>query len=246
MAGVGPDSRGGWRFQSTRWSLVGLARDGEPDQARRAMAELCEAYWYPIYAYVRRCGHPADEAQDLTQDFFASWLARDPLGSVEAARGRFRSFLLAFCKHFLANRIAHDRALKRGGGRAALSIDLRDAEGRYVREPAHELTSDRLFERRWAIALLEQVLGRLGEEMRAAGKEPLFDRLGSALLGSAESAPYARVAEELGLAEGAVRVAAHRMRRRYRDLLVEEVGRTVDSPEAVDDEIRDLFAALSR
>ena len=234
------------RFQTTRWSLVDAARAGDSPEARRAMEELCGAYWYPVYAYVRRCGHPADEAGDLTQGFFASWLARDPLGSVDPGKGRFRSYLLASCQHFLANSLVRQRALKRGGGRHPLSIDLRDAEGRYVREPSHESTAERLFERRWALTLIEVVLGRLGDEMREAGKGPLFDRLGSALLGPAGSAPYARVAEELGMTEGAVRVAAHRTRRRYRELLVEEVGRTVADPASVDEEIRDLFAALGQ
>jgi RNA polymerase sigma-70 factor (ECF subfamily) len=210
------------------------------------MAELCGAYWYPVYAYVRRCGHPADEARDLTQGFFASWLALDPLGSVDPGKGRFRSFLLASCRHYLANHLARERALKRGGGRHALSIDLRDAEGRYVREPSHDLTAERLFDRRWAMALLDQVVARLGDEMRGAGKGALYERIGSALLGPAESTTYARVAEELGMSEGAVRVAAHRLRRRYRELLVEEVGRTVGDPGTVDEEIRDLFEILSQ
>jgi RNA polymerase sigma-70 factor (ECF subfamily) len=209
------------------------------------MAELCETYWYPVYAYVRRCGHSVDEAQDLTQGFFASWLARDSLGSVDPGKGRFRSFLLVSCKHFLANRLVRKRALKRGGGRIPLSIDLRDAEGRYLREPSHDLTADRLFERRWALTLLDQVLTRLGDQMERAGKGPLFQRLSPALLGTGDSAPYARVAEELGMTEGAVKAAAHRMRRAFRDLLVEEVGRTVEDPEAIEEEIRDLFLALS-
>ncbi len=246
MNGSGRGSSGDDQFATTRWSLVELARGGDSPGARGAMAELCESYWYPVYAYVRRCGHSVDEAQDLTQEFFASWLARDLLGSVDSGKGRFRSFLLASCKHFLANRMVRKRALKRGGGRLALSIDLRDAEGRYLREPSHDLTADRLFERRWALTLLDQVLDRLGAEMERAGKGPLYSRLAPALLGTGASAPYARIAEELKMTEGAVKAAAHRMRRDFRDLLMEEVGRTVEDPGAIEEEIRDLFAALSR
>jgi DNA-directed RNA polymerase specialized sigma24 family protein len=246
MTDAGPGSSRDDRFATTRWSLVEVARGGDSPQARQAMAVLCETYWYPLYAYVRRSGRAPDEAQDLTQGFFASWLARDPLGSVTPDKGRFRSFLLASFKHYLSNQIVRDRTLKRGRGRSPLSIDLRDAEGRYVREPSHELTPDRLFARRWALTLLEQVLARLGSEMEASGKASLHDQLGPALLGSAQSAPYAQIAETLGMTEGAVKVAAHRMRQRYRELLVEEVERTVDVPGAVDEEIRDLFEALRR
>jgi DNA-directed RNA polymerase specialized sigma24 family protein len=246
MSTPDPGSGHDARFQTTRWGLVDAARGEDSPEARRAMAELCSSYWYPIYAYVRRSGHPADEALDLTQGFFASWLARDPLGPVDPGRGRFRSYLLACCQHHLANHLARERAAKRGGDRPPLPIDLRDAEGRYAREPSHEMTPERLFERRWALALLEQVLARLGDEMRGKGQGPLFDRLGPALLGTGDSAPHAQIAGELGLTGGAVRVAAHRMRRRYRELLVEEVGRTVADPGSVADEISDLFAALSR
>jgi RNA polymerase sigma-70 factor (ECF subfamily) len=208
------------------------------------MAEICSAYWYPIYAYARRSGHAADQAQDLTQGFFASWLARDPLGSVDPGKGRFRSFLLACFQHFLAHHRDGLRAQKRGGGRPVLSIDLRDAEGRYVLEPSHQWTAERLYERRWALTLLDLVLGRLSAEMVARGQGPLFDRLAPAILGPGESAPHARIAEEMGMTQGAVKVAAHRMRTRYRELLIEEVRRTVEDAGEVAEEIRDLLEAV--
>jgi RNA polymerase sigma-70 factor (ECF subfamily) len=241
-----PDARGDDRFATTRWSLVEVARGGDATEARRAMDELCSAYWYPIYAFARRSGHDPEEARDLTQGFFASWLARDPLGAVDPGRGRFRSYLVACFRHFLANRRAEDRARKRGGGRAAFSIDLRDAEGRYLLEPSHGWTAERLYERRWALTVLDLALGRLSAEMEAAGKGPLFDGLSPALLGAGESAPYAAIAGRLGMTEGAVKVAAHRMRSRYRELLVEEVGRTVDDAGSVAEEVRDLLSALGR
>jgi RNA polymerase sigma-70 factor (ECF subfamily) len=242
--GPTPGSEG--RFTTTRWSLIAVARDAGSPEARQALAELCQSYWYPIYAYIRRSGHAVDSAQDLTQEFFAAWLERDLLGSVAPSKGRFRSFLLAACKHFLANYRRREQALKRGSGASLISLDFRGAEGRYVREPSHALTAERLFERRWALTLLDNVLGRLGGEMKRAGKKPLFDRLGPALLGSGESAPYARVAHELEMSEGSVKVAAHRLRARFRALLAEEVSATVADPDDIGAEVRDLFAALGQ
>jgi DNA-directed RNA polymerase specialized sigma24 family protein len=235
---------GNSRFATTRWGLIALARDGARAEAREALAELCRSYWYPIYAYIRRSGHAADPAADLTQEFFAAWLEWDLLGSVAPSKGRFRSFLLAACKNFLANRRQRERALKRGGGRSLVSIDRRDAEGRYLREPSHDITAERIFERRWALTLIEVVLGRLDGEMERAGKKPLFDRIAPALLGAGGSVPNARIASELGMTEGAVKVAAHRLRARYRELLVEEVASTVEGLEEVEEEIRDLFEAV--
>jgi DNA-directed RNA polymerase specialized sigma24 family protein len=242
MCDPGPSGDG--RFATTHWSLIVATREGGPADAREALAELCRAYWYPIYAYIRRSGHEADPARDLTQDFFAAWLERDLLGSVEPGKGRFRSYLLAACKHFLANRRQYERARKRGCGRVLASLDARDAEGRYLREPSHGLTAERIYERRWALTVLEVVLGRLGREMERAGKKPLFDLIAPALLGTGSSVPYARVASELAMTEGAVKIAAHRLRNRYRELLIEEVAATVGGREEVDDEIRNLFAAL--
>ncbi len=233
------------RFATTHWSLIAAARDGSASQARAALAALCAAYWYPLYAFIRRQGHNADEAQDLTQGFFARLLEKDFLAAIDRDKGRFRSFLLAACKHFLANE--HDRAhaQKRGGGREPLSLDFHTAEGRYGLEPADTLTPERLFDRQWALTLLDQVLARLRTEFRQADKAALFERLKGFLMGEKSTTPYAQLAAELGMTEGAVKVAVHRLRRRYRDLLQEEIGRTVRDPAEVKEEIADLFAALA-
>jgi RNA polymerase sigma-70 factor (ECF subfamily) len=233
------------RFATTHWSIVAAARDRATPEARDALAALCSTYWYPLYAYIRRQGHTADQAQDLTQEFFARLLEKDFLGAVDPAKGKFRSFLLACCKHFLANERDRARALKRGGGRDPVSMDFEAAETRFSRESAHTLPPDKLFERRWALALLDQVLTRLRQEFHQAGKDLLFERLKAFLAGTSKSsASYPRVAEELGMSEGALKVAVHRLRRRYRELLREEIARTLDDPDQVDAEICDLFAIL--
>jgi RNA polymerase sigma-70 factor (ECF subfamily) len=230
------------RFATTRWSLVRAARDPLAPESRTALAALCDVYWYPLYAYIRRRGHDADRAQDLTQELFARLLEKDGLASVDEGRGRFRSFLLAACRHFLSNQRDHDRAGKRGGGRPPLSLDGLDAEGRYRREPAHQETPERLFERRWALSLLDRVLSRLREEHVASGKERLFEHLKGQLTG--DGVPHAQTAAELGMTEGAVKVAVHRLRGRYREILRDEIAQTLDDPADVEDEVRALFAAL--
>ena len=163
------------RFRTTQWSLVLAARDRTAPEARLALQELCEAYWYPLYAFVRRHGHPPEEAQDLTQEFFVRLLEKDFLALADQSRGKFRSFLMAACKHFLANERDRAQALKRGGGRELLPIDARAGESRYAAEPTHDLTAERLFERRWALMLLHHVLGRLRDEFRQAGKGEQFE-----------------------------------------------------------------------
>jgi RNA polymerase sigma-70 factor (ECF subfamily) len=232
-------------FGTTHWSLILAARDRATPQADDALAELCAAYWYPLYAFIRRRGHDPDRAADLTQGFFARFLEKDYLSSVDPSKGRFRAFLLAACKHFLAN--AHDQevALKRGGGRRSVSIDQREAEGRYLCEPAHDLTPERLFERRWALTLLDQALDQVGREFHRGGKGVLYDRLKVVLTGAASAAPYAWIGAELGMTEDAVKKAAQRLRRRYREVLRGLVAETVDEPGQVDDEIRTLFAILA-
>jgi RNA polymerase sigma-70 factor (ECF subfamily) len=224
--------------------MVAAARDGATPEAREALTELCRAYWYPLYAFIRRKGNAAEEARDLTQEFFTRLLEKDFLAAVDRARGKFRSFLMAACQHFLANE--HDRAhaRKRGGGLTHLPLDFERAEDRYTREPAHSLTPEKLFERRWATTLLEDVLARLGEEHAQAGKAALYDRLKELLVPSAQAVSTAEVAAELGMTEGAVRVALHRLRDRYRELLEAAIARTVETPEQVADEIRCLFAAF--
>jgi DNA-directed RNA polymerase specialized sigma24 family protein len=232
------------RFQTTRWSLIVAARGGDAREARAALADLCAAYWYPLYAFVRKKGYDPDMAQDLVQGFFARLLEKGDLESVDRVKGKFRSFLMASCSHFIANQSDRDRALKRGGGKIPISIDRQKAEGRYVNEPGHELTAERLFERRWATTLLENVIGSIEAEMAAAGKARQLEVLRPALMGAGDRIPYASVAAELGISEDAARASAHRLRRRFRERLREEVASTIDDPAGVDDEIHSLFAAL--
>ncbi len=233
-------------FQTTRWSLVLAARDGDSAAAREALAELCGAYWFPLYAFVRRKGYDPETSQDLVQGFVARLLEKRDLLTVDRGKGKFRSFLMAACSHYLANQRDHARALKRGGRLATISFDGLDAETRYGCEPAHRLTAERLFEKHWALALLELVMTRLEAEMTAAGKSRQFAALKPALLGGAVRVPFAQIAAELLLPEDAARAAAHRLRRRYRKLLRDEVARTVHDPADVDDEISALFVALGQ
>jgi DNA-directed RNA polymerase specialized sigma24 family protein len=246
MAHQEPGSQAGDRFATTNWKLIAAAQGEDVPEARKALADLCAAYWYPLYAYLRRKSHPPDRAQDLTQGFFTNLLGNHFLAGIAPGKGKFRTFLLKSLENYLTNQRLRDHARKRGGGRSAFSIDLPDAEGRYAYEPVHGLTAERLFERRWALTLLERVLDRLGAEMAADRKGPLFERLGPALLGGGEAASYGEIAAALGMTEGAVKVAAHRIRRRYRELIREEVARTVDRDEDVEEEIRALFVAMAR
>ena len=236
------------RFPTTRWSRV-LAAAGrsEPD-AGAALAELCAAYWYPVYALIRRRGHDPDAAADLAQDYFVHLLEKGTLAAADPSKGRFRAFLRTDCGFFLAD--ARDRAArwKRGGGVTPISIDARDAEGRYLVEPADELTPERLFDRAWAEALLERALARLAAEYAGSGRAALFAQLEPALMPGPHAEPYAAIAERLGITEAAVQQAAHRLRRRYRARLREEAAATLHQPDeaAVEDEIRELIASLAR
>jgi RNA polymerase sigma factor (sigma-70 family) len=238
------DSRhaGGQSFATTHWSLVLAAgHDSRPDAAT-ALATLCETYWYPLYYYVRRRGYRAEEAQDLTQEFFANLLEKGSLKVADPDRGRFRSFLLASLNHFLANEWDRARTRKRGG--KVLSLDIEGAESRYSLEPADDLTAEKLFERRWAMTLLDLVLARLRDEFVREDRERVFERLKDFLGGAAAGAPYSQAAADLGMTEAAVKMAVHRLRRQYRRLLRAQIAQTVASPEEIDDEIRHLFAAL--
>jgi RNA polymerase sigma factor (sigma-70 family) len=232
------------RFPTTQWSRIISTGDPGAPLARESLAELCSAYWYPLYAYIRRRGHDPEQARDLTQDFFARALERGLFAEADPARGRFRSFLRTVCAHFLANRRDWEQARKRGGGRTVVPIDPAGAEGQYVNELADGLTPERIFDRTWALTLLGRVLERLGREYDEAGKAATFEALRGVLAGDADTPSYAAVAARLGTTEGAARVAAHRLRRRYGDLLREEIAATLADPNQVDDEIRDLFAAL--
>jgi len=230
-------------FATTRWSLIAAAQDPAAPEARQALAELCAAYWYPVYAYVRRRGHDHHAAQDLTQGFFARLLEKNDLAAADQTRGRFRSFLLTACQHFLANE--HDRATaqKRGGGQAHVPLDFTDADGRFAREPADETTPERVFDRQWALGVLDRVLAGLRDEYVESGRAKLFDSLKGSLTGATEVG-YAEMADQLRMTVGAVKVAVHRLRQRYKDRLRAAIAETVATPEEVEDEIRDLFAAL--
>lgn len=229
------------RFATTHWSVVVSAGDARSSQAERSLAVLCENYWFPLYAFVRRAGHSAEDAQDLTQEFFVRLLDKNFLAVADRQKGRFRTFLLTAVKHFLANEQDRARAKKRGGGQAIVSLE--DLESRYGREPVDTLTPERIFERQWALALLNQVLSRLQAEMTANNKGLLFDTLKDHLTGN-QSASHATIAARLGMTEGAIKTAAHRLRRRYRDLLREEIAQTVACPDEIEEEIRYLLDCL--
>ncbi len=233
-------------FATTRWTLVLAAASQSASPERRdALEQLCRAYWYPLYAYIRRRGHDAYAAEDLTQGFFARLLERDDLAGLTREGGKFRSFLLTALGHFLANEHERNRALKRGGGQVLISLDEPHAEDRHVLEPAHAESPDRLFDRQWALALLEQALRALAEEHAAAGTQEVFVALRPFLTREPEAGEYATVAARLGLAPGTLAVRVHRLRERYRQLVRAAVADTVDSPLEVDAEMRHLLAALS-
>jgi RNA polymerase sigma-70 factor (ECF subfamily) len=232
------------QFATTRWSLVRAAGgDRSAPEVKSALTLLCEAYWYPLYAEARRRGLSTEDASDRTQAFFARMIEKGDLAVADRRRGRFRSFLLAAFDHFLANEWDRERALKRGGGRPIASLDADLGESRYVVEPSHQATAERLFDRRWALTLIGRALERLRDEQVAAGKAEPFDVLKGALAGD-RGVSYAELAAQLGTTEGAIKVAVHRLRGRCRELIRDEIAQTVGSAEEVDDELRQLFAAL--
>jgi DNA-directed RNA polymerase specialized sigma24 family protein len=233
------------RFPTTRWSRVVQAADPADPGARVALGDLCRDYWFPLYAFVRRKGVSPPEAEDLVQGFLADLLERGDLATVDRSRGRFRSFLRASCEHYLSNVRDHERAKKRGRDVAFVSIDRLDAESRYAREPSHSMTAECVFERQWALTLLGRVLERLQAEAGSGDKAALFACLRPALQGEDPGGSYAAIGAEMGMSEGAVRVAAHRLRVRYRELLRDEVSRTTNDPTTVNQEIVELMAALA-
>ena len=209
-----------------------------------ALAALCGAYWYPLYAYVRRRVRDVDEAQDLTQEFFSQLLEKNYLAVAQPGRGKFRAFLLTSFKNFLANERDKAGALKRGGGKAPIPLDFESGETRFSLEPIDDLTPDGLYDRQWVLTLLNHVLDRVREELIRAGKEQVFEHLKLFITGETVPGGYAEAAAKLGMTEGAAKVAAHRLRQRYRALLRDEISQTVAEPSDVDDEIRSLFATL--
>lgn len=232
------------RFATTRWSVVLAAGKSSSLQHKQALSTLCQTYWFPLYAYLRRHGYEAHEAADYTQAFFAQMLEKHYLKQVKPKPGKFRSFLLASLKHFVANERNRARAKKRGGGRTILSLDFENAENQYALEPADHLSPEKLFEKSWALTVLERTMDRLEGEVAGRNRQKLFDHLRVYLAAEANSVPFHKVAAELGMTEGAVRVAVHRLRRRCRELIREEIAQTVSTEEQIDEEIRGLFAAL--
>ena len=231
-------------FAPTDWDLVIVAGQSDEELAAEALAKLCHTYWYPLYAYVRRKGHSAHDAEDLTQGFFEQLMR---LQSIKQVRGdgKFRSFLLSSLEHFLAAEWNRAHRQKRGGQCPAISLDEVHPETRYQLEPLDQCTAEKIYERRWAMTVLEQALERLRRDCMAAHKEALFEQLKGALGGDGASAPYAEIGALLNMSEVAVKVAVHRLRQRYAELVREEVARTLTNPAEVEEEIRYLLAALS-
>ena len=237
-------SAGPSQFPTTRWSLVVAAGDSKRKEIRSALASLCENYWYPLYAYLRRRGYSADQAQDLTQEFFIRVLEGRYLDRADPEKGRFRAFLLTSLKFFVADEEDRSRAQKRGGG-ALLPLEASSGEERYQREPAHNETPERIFERRWALSVLERVVEKLRDEFVRHGRLEHFERLKVFLLGHSD-APYAALAREMNTSEGALKVVIHRLRKRYRELFRQEIADTVASPAEVESELRFLADVLTR
>ncbi|GMW00898.1 MAG: hypothetical protein AMXMBFR84_20350 [Candidatus Hydrogenedentota bacterium] len=234
------------RFASTRWTVVLSASAPGSPEAAAALDALCQTYWYPLYAYVRRRGHSTADAQDLTQEFFAQLLEHNWVARAQPEKGRFRSFLLMALKRFLANEWDKATSIRRGGRVHFVPLPFDTAEARYEQIPASDATPDQLFDREWAQALLNSVLAALQEDYRAQGKPALFEALKSCLIGSRELQPYAGLAEQLGMSEAAIKVAVHRMRHRYRKRLKAEIAETVANASDVEDELRHLIRAMAR
>jgi RNA polymerase sigma factor (sigma-70 family) len=232
-------------FVTTHWSVVLAAGRNDSTRAQAALEKLCRSYWYPLYAFVRRLGHGPHDAEDLVQGFFAVCLEKNYLGAADQAKGRFRSFLLTALKYFLANEWDKARTQKRGGALPVISLDSLTAEQRYALEPADQFTAEKLFERRWALTLLDKVITRLHDEQAGAGKLKQFEALKESITAAGRGTPYAALAAQLGTSEGAIKVAVHRLRQRYRELLEEEIANTVASPEEIEEERRHLLSALS-
>jgi len=233
------------RFATTRWTMVLAAGKRSSPLAVRALEELCRDYWYPLYVYVRRRGYAKEDAEDLTQAFFARLLEKDYLRTAAREKGRFRTFLLVAFQRFVANEWDRARAQKRGGGQRLVPLDADYAERRYHAEPADTMSADRIYERRWALTLIEQTVGNLRKEYVTAGKTRDFDQLKVFLTADRDTIPYVQLSETLGQTEGTLRVAVHRMRKRFRELFRQEIAETVSDPNEIEAELRHLMAALS-
>jgi RNA polymerase sigma-70 factor (ECF subfamily) len=240
-----PELSNAQRFATTRWSIVLAVGQADPRESQLALEALCESYWLPVYAYVRRVVARVEDAQDLTQGFFTQLLETEAIAKADPERGRFRAFLLTALKNFLTNERLKAQAEKRGGGKAALSLDFDSGESRCQIEPSHELTPERLYERRWVLTLLDLVLDRLRIELAEQGRESYFETFKTALTGEMDGTAYERAGEALGLTAAATKQVAYRLRKRYRELFRQEVARTVADDSEVDDEIGRLLETLS-
>jgi RNA polymerase sigma-70 factor (ECF subfamily) len=236
---------GSRRFATTHWSLVLTAGGPRTAASSEALGTLCQTYWYPLYAYARRFGNGVEESEDLVQAFFVRLLEKEALQHADPERGRFRSFLLASLKHFMVNEYNRARAAKRGGGQPMVAIDVSGGEGRYALDPHDEANPEKLFERQWALTVLNRVQARLRSVSMRSGKAQLFEQLKDFVTGEETDIPYREAGQSLGMSEGAVRVAIHRLRRRFRDLLREEIEQIVADPSEVDDEIRFMLVTLA-
>ncbi len=245
MANEGFPAPGAGRFATTRWSLVLAAGAQTDEDSAGALSSLCELYWYPVYAFIRRQGNSATESADLAQEFFLRVLEKKYFHAADPARGRFRAFLCASVRHFLSNERDRARTLKRGGGRPPISLDVDTAEGRYQLEPHDDVTPETLFDRRWALILLDRALTRVRHDYAAAQKGELFDRLKGFLTGDTTGVPYSEVAAAMSMSEGAIKVAVHRLRAHFRDALVEQIAETVSDPADIPGEINYLMNAVS-
>ena len=240
-----PSSAPGDIFATTHWTVVLTAGQRHTPQSDHALEELCRTYWFPLYAYVRRRGHTKADAEDLVQAFFARFLAKNYLEGLSAERGRFRAFLLASLKNFLTNEWKKSQRLKRGGGETVLSLDWETADTKFQVASTAEPSPDKAFDREWAVALLAHVIERLRAECAADGKAKQFEHLKVFLTAGKGAVAHADIAKSLGMDEGAVRVATHRLRKRYRELLRDEIAHTLADPAQVDEEMRALFGAFS-
>lgn len=247
LHGCSPEPRPGThsRIPETLWGIVLDAKKGEPEVATAALAKLCEIYWYPIYAFLRRKGYQPHEAQDLTQGFFTHLLQVDWLSSVGPEKGFFRTYLLRCLTNFVGNELAKQRCATRRPGGGLVSLEEADAENRYSKEPIDYVAPDKLFERRWVSTLVDQAKAKLRAEWQAAGKLAQYERLEPELAERTERGAVAELARALGLSEGAARVSLHRLRNRFGELLREVIAQTIANPTDVEREIRHLFRAWS-
>jgi RNA polymerase sigma factor (sigma-70 family) len=243
LSAIGPACAGAGIFTTTHWSIV-LEAQGESPAAQEALEKLCRIYWRPIFAFLRRQGVGPTEAEDLTQGFFAQLLERRSLDAVRKEKGRLRSYLLGALKYFLADEQRRAMAIKRGSGQRLISLDESRAEEQIEMEPTDPVTAEMIYERRWALTVLEQVLSRLKDEYREAGNAALFDSLKQLLPDEPGAPSQAEIAARLGMRENALRQAFYRFRQRYQSLLREEIGHTVATPGDIEDELRHLIAVL--